>query len=54
MTKPRALSVAVFIVAVFIASAFAADPRFALNEKEIGHPVWGPVYRRIAAERARL
>ena len=35
------------------ASAFAADPRFALNEKEIGHPVWGPVYRRIAAERAR-
>jgi len=29
--------------------AFDADPRFALNDKEIGHPVWGPVYRRIAS-----
>ncbi len=34
-------------------SAFAADPKFALTEKEVGHPVWGPVYRRIAAARAR-
>jgi hypothetical protein len=31
------------------ASAFAADPKFALGEKEVGHPVWGPVYRRVAA-----
>jgi hypothetical protein len=30
-------------------NAFAADPKFALTEAEIGHPVWGPVYRRIAA-----
>lgn len=30
-------------------SAFAADPRFSLSEKEDGHPVWGPVYRRVAA-----
>ncbi len=29
--------------------AFAADPKFALTESEVGHPVWGPVYRRIAA-----
>jgi len=34
-------------------AAFAADPQFALDEKEIGHPVWGPVYRRIAAAPAR-
>jgi hypothetical protein len=30
------------------ASAFraarAADPTFALNKAEAGHPVWGPVY----------
>lgn len=31
------------------ASAFAADPRFALDDTEIGHPVWGPAYRRIAS-----
>lgn len=31
------------------ADAFAADPKFALTDAEIGHPVWGPVYRRIAA-----
>lgn len=29
--------------------AFAADPKFSLTDAEIGHPVWGPVYRRIAA-----
>lgn len=34
-------------------SAFAADPKFALTESEIGHPVWGPVYRRIAAAQAK-
>jgi hypothetical protein len=33
-------------------SAFAADPNFALSDKEIGHPIWGPVYRRVAAEHA--
>ena len=32
------------------ARAFAADPDFALDEKEIGHPIWGPVYRRVAAQ----
>ena len=30
-------------------SAFAADPAFRLSDAEIGHPVWGPVYRRVAA-----
>jgi len=33
--------------------AFAADPNFVLGGKEIGHPVWGPVYRRIAAAQPR-
>lgn len=28
-------------------AARAADPRFALNKAEAGHPVWGPVYRRV-------
>lgn len=31
--------------------AFAADPAFALTDAEIGHPVWGPVFRRVAASR---
>jgi hypothetical protein len=30
-------------------SAFAADPGFRLTDAEIGHPIWGPVYRRVAA-----
>jgi len=30
-------------------SAFNADPGFRLSDAEIGHPVWGPVYRRVAA-----
>lgn len=30
-------------------NAFAADPGFALTDVEIGHPLWGPVYRRVAA-----
>jgi len=32
-------------------SAFAADPGFTLDEREIGHPVWGPVFRQVAAAR---
>ena len=27
--------------------AFRAEPAFALSEKEVGHPIWGPVYRRV-------
>ncbi|HET9023714.1 MAG TPA: TssQ family T6SS-associated lipoprotein [Burkholderiaceae bacterium] len=30
-------------------AAFAADPDFKLTEAEVGHPIWGPVYRRVAA-----
>ena len=30
-------------------SAFAADPNFQLSAAEIGHPIWGPVYRQVAA-----
>jgi tetratricopeptide (TPR) repeat protein len=33
-------------------SAFAADPGFTLTEAEVGHPVWGPVYKAVAAEEA--
>src|SRR4029077_17067744 len=29
-------------------TAFKADPAFQLNDAEIGHPLWGPVYRRVA------
>jgi Tfp pilus assembly protein PilF len=32
-------------------NAFGADPNFVLTDAEIGHPVWGPVYRRVAAAR---
>jgi Tfp pilus assembly protein PilF len=28
-------------------NAFGADPDFALTDAEIGHPIWGPVYRRV-------
>lgn len=34
-------------------SAFAADPWFALSDAEIGHPIWGPVFRKVAAARPR-
>jgi hypothetical protein len=34
-------------------AAFAADPGFRLTDAEVGHPLWGPVYRRVAAEEAR-
>ena len=29
-------------------SAKAADPGFALNRSEAGHPLWGPVYRKVS------
>jgi len=32
-------------------AAIAADREFALSRAEAGHPQWGPVYRRIAAEK---
>src|SRR5512137_328873 len=28
-------------------AAFAADPDFTVTDAEIGHPFWGPVYRRV-------
>ena len=28
-------------------AARAADPAFALTKSEAGHPLWGPVYRRV-------
>jgi len=28
-------------------AAREADPAFALNRSEAGHPLWGPVYRRV-------
>lgn len=31
-------------------AAFAADPDFRLTDAEVGHPLWGPVYKRVAAE----
>lgn len=33
-------------------AAFSADPSFKLSESEIGHPLWGPVYKRVASEQA--
>jgi len=30
-------------------SAFAADPGFALSDVEVGHPIWGPIYRKVVA-----
>ena len=33
-------------------AAFAADPDFRLTDAEVGHPIWGPVYRRVAEEQA--
>jgi hypothetical protein len=34
-------------------ASFQADEKFALTDTEIGHPIWGPVFRRVAAERAK-
>jgi Tfp pilus assembly protein PilF len=28
-------------------AARAADPAFALSRSEAGHPVWGPIYRKV-------
>jgi tetratricopeptide (TPR) repeat protein len=33
-------------------AAFVADPSFSLNDAEVGHPLWGPVYKRVASEQA--
>ena len=33
-------------------AAFAADPKFRLTDAEVGHPIWGPVYKRVAEEHA--
>ena len=33
-------------------AAFAADPGFGLTDAEVGHPIWGPVYRRVSLEQA--
>jgi len=33
-------------------AAFAADPDFRLTGAEVGHPTWGPVYKRVSAEEA--
>jgi len=30
-------------------AARAADPEFTLTRAEAGHPLWGPVYKRVAA-----
>ena len=32
-------------------AALEADPEFALSKAEAGHPLWGPVYRRVTAGR---
>ncbi|HQR22232.1 MAG TPA: TssQ family T6SS-associated lipoprotein [Burkholderiaceae bacterium] len=31
-------------------AAFVADPAFRLTDAEVGHPLWGPVYQRVASE----
>lgn len=33
-------------------SARAADPAFELSKSEAGHPVWGPVWKRVAADKS--
>ncbi|MGA0612989.1 TssQ family T6SS-associated lipoprotein [Caldimonas sp. KR1-144] len=30
-------------------AAREADPQFALNKAEAGHPLWGPVYKKVVA-----
>ncbi len=34
-------------------AAFTADPNFKLTDAEVGHPLWGPVYKRVAAEQLK-
>lgn len=29
--------------------AFVADQGFALSDVEVGHPIWGPIYRKVVA-----
>ena len=29
--------------------AFVADGSFTLTDVEVGHPIWGPIYRRVVA-----
>lgn len=31
-------------------AARAADPQFALTRAEVGHPLWGPVYKKVAGQ----
>jgi hypothetical protein len=31
-------------------AAFLSDPGFRLTDAEVGHPLWGPVYKRVASE----
>jgi hypothetical protein len=31
-------------------AAFAADSNFRLSDAEVGHPIWGPVYKQVASE----
>ena len=35
-------------------AAFSADPSFRLTDAEVGHPLWGPVYKRVASEQTAL
>ena len=32
-------------------SALSIDPNFELDQAEAGHPLWGPVYREVKAQR---
>ena len=32
--------------------AFEADPQFQLGAAEVGHPIWGPIYRSVKLEPA--
>ncbi len=44
-----------FIACAFsrLSDALAVDPDFALSDAEIGHPIWGPVYRKVARPRVK-
>jgi Tfp pilus assembly protein PilF len=32
--------------------ALASDPAFTLTDVEVGHPIWGPIYRRVVGANA--
>lgn len=34
-------------------TAFEIDPKFTLSPAEIGHPLWGPVFKSVRDEQAR-